>query len=196
MRNAKKCSKCHKGKSEEEFLNIQGREYKQCNACRAKYSKTKPSLIPITFQENDRSIALIERIDKIKLNYMIAHHEKYIDPLKTLDHGGNRVDGYAQLTMMIQFHDSLDKNGEMEVSYRQKGSHGRYQSTVPLSLQNLSRKIRHTVCDEYLYDIDMKNAHPVLLSDYCAKNDIDAQWLDYYIQNRDKCLKEIMTKRI
>ena len=37
----------------------------------------------------------------------------------------------------------------------------------------------------------MKNAHPVLLLDYCKKNGIKTKYLDYYINHRDKCLKEV-----
>jgi hypothetical protein len=39
-------------------------------------------------------------------------------------------------------------------------------------------------------DIDMKNAHPVILSYICRLHDIKCPNLDYYIQNRDQILSE------
>ena len=39
-------------------------------------------------------------------------------------------------------------------------------------------------------DIDMKNAHPVILSYMCKLHDIKCPNLDYYIQNRDQILSE------
>lgn len=43
-----------------------------------------------------------------------------------------------------------------------------------------------------MYDIDMKNAHPTLLSWYCHDNGIDCNGLDSYIVNREKYLADWM----
>ena len=59
------------------------------------------------------------------------------------------------------------------------------------SLQNLPREIRGALTYENYYDIDMVNAHPVILSQYCKKNDIDCPNLDYYVNNRDKIIQDI-----
>lgn len=45
-------------------------------------------------------------------------------------------------------------------------------------------------------DIDMKNCHPVLLRYICNKHDIDCPSLEYYINNRDKCLSQFASKEI
>ena len=45
-------------------------------------------------------------------------------------------------------------------------------------------------------DIDMKNAHPVILRYVCKKHNIDCPMLEYYINNRDKCLSEFENKDI
>jgi hypothetical protein len=43
-------------------------------------------------------------------------------------------------------------------------------------------------------DIDMKNCHPVILRYVCNLHDIHCPELEYYINNRDKCLSEFETK--
>jgi hypothetical protein len=59
------------------------------------------------------------------------------------------------------------------------------------SLQNLPREIRGALTYENYYDIDMINAHPVILAQYCKKNDIDCPNLEYYVKNRDQIIQEI-----
>ena len=60
------------------------------------------------------------------------------------------------------------------------------------SLQNLPREIRGTVSAGAYYDVDMINAHPVILSLYCQKNNIRCDNLDKYIKNRNLILSDIM----
>ena len=48
------------------------------------------------------------------------------------------------------------------------------------------------MCKDMMYDIDMKNPHPTLLSYYCHENNITCEYLDYYIANREKCLKDLL----
>lgn len=43
-------------------------------------------------------------------------------------------------------------------------------------------------------DIDMSNCHPVLLRYICQKHNIRCPNLEYYINNRDLCLREFQTK--
>ena len=62
------------------------------------------------------------------------------------------------------------------------------------SLQSLPREFRGALANGLLYDIDIVNAHPVLLQQYCEKNDIRCDNLKYYIENRDRILNEIMTE--
>lgn len=45
-------------------------------------------------------------------------------------------------------------------------------------------------------DVDMCNAHPVILKYVCDKHDIDCPSLEYYINNRDKCLSEFGSRSI
>ena len=59
------------------------------------------------------------------------------------------------------------------------------------SLASLPREIRNTIAGDIYYDIDMKNCHPQLLSQYCAKNNIKCDVLDYYVANRELVVDSI-----
>lgn len=59
------------------------------------------------------------------------------------------------------------------------------------SLQNLPKEIRGAIGTNY-YDIDMINCHPTLLLQYCRKNDIKCDNLEYYVDNRDDVIEKIM----
>ena len=59
------------------------------------------------------------------------------------------------------------------------------------SLASLPREIRNTIAGDVYYDVDMSNAHPKLLSQYCAKNNIKCDVLDHYVANRETVINEI-----
>ena len=48
--------------------------------------------------------------------------------------------------------------GELAMGYYQRNNFGRYWTSKNLGIQNMSKKIRHTLCKDTMYDIDMKNA--------------------------------------
>ena len=60
------------------------------------------------------------------------------------------------------------------------------------SLQNLPREFRGAIGANY-HDLDMHNAHPTILYQYCKKNDIKCDALEYYVNNRDEVIKTIMS---
>lgn len=62
------------------------------------------------------------------------------------------------------------------------------------SLQGLPREMRNALAFGLYYDIDMSNAHPTFLSQYCEMNNINCKYLDNYIQNRENILKTIYEK--
>ena len=59
------------------------------------------------------------------------------------------------------------------------------------SLQGLPREIRNTIAYGLYYDIDMKNAHPTLLNQYCRMNGIRCDILEQYVKNREDILDKI-----
>lgn len=88
-------------------------------------------------------------------------------------------------------------DGLIEVQYAYSNllkNKGRLYAKSSLSLQGIKRSVRHFISGEYYYDIDMSNAHPVLLEQYCTKRDIDCTNLTYYVENREEILTEIMNQ--
>jgi hypothetical protein len=67
---------------------------------------------------------------------------------------------------------------------------GRLFTTTP-SLASMPREIRNTLAYPTYIDVDFVNCHPELLSQYCYKNNIRCNELDYYINNREEVLKEV-----
>ena len=61
------------------------------------------------------------------------------------------------------------------------------------SLQGLPREIRGAISENY-YDLDMVNAHPSLLLQYCKKKDIKCEVLEEYVENREEIIKTMMAK--
>ena len=61
----------------------------------------------------------------------------------------------------------------------------------PNSIQGIAVTIRGYLLDGVCTDIDMKNAHPVILSHICHEHNIPSPCLDYYIANRDSILAQL-----
>lgn len=68
---------------------------------------------------------------------------------------------------------------------------GRLYAQNSLSLQNFKKEIRHFLAKDIYYDIDMINAHPVLIHQYCKKHDIECESLEKYVKERDEILTNI-----
>jgi len=64
------------------------------------------------------------------------------------------------------------------------------------SLQGVSSIVRGFLMKDIGSDIDMCNAHPVILSYLCKKHGIECSYLDYYVNNRDTCLDEFSNRDI
>ena len=194
----KKCSKCRKVHSLTYFIGKNQKETKVCQDCRNKrgiaYSKKPEREVQITsgFKSSGRSIELLERVDKDKLNYIISNYDRSMGSWYNFQ-GAKALDMEGQKTLLIGYHNSLNANGEVYVKYKQKSyGFGRYYGSLKLQVQNLTRKIRHTICEETMVDLDIVNAHPELLLWYCKTNKVPCDGLSYYIDNRDACIAEIM----
>jgi hypothetical protein len=90
-------------------------------------------------------------------------------------------------------------NSTVYVDYkRTKGmNYGRVFPENTVGLSQIRKEIRCTLCkenkDKPLYiDIDIKNAHFVILSQICRDNNIKCKYINKYINQRDDKLKEVM----
>ena len=67
-----------------------------------------------------------------------------------------------------------DNQYTIKVNYKKNHKYiGRFFAKGSLSLQSLPREIRHTISKEYYYDIDIVNAHPEILYQYCIKHKLE-----------------------
>jgi len=59
------------------------------------------------------------------------------------------------------------------------------------SLSSLPCEIRNCIANNLYYDVDMKNAHPTILSQYCNINGICCNLVDKYVADRDTIISKV-----
>jgi hypothetical protein len=143
-----------------------------------------PRLMPsqTTIPGKDRPAQLREYVDSVVLDALIKHPElteyrKTLESYRDTGRGGERIVTYAP-----------------SASARNRG---RYYADKGLSMQSFPRRIRHTLAKTIggavlYHDIDMVNAHPVLLSQICEHNKWSAEHLTRYVCKRDPELQAVM----
>ena len=141
-------------------------------------------------KKDNLRITLREKIDRRKLEYILAHPDDFDLVSRMIN--GSKVDKAGQITLLKDYLNKTNSHGEVLMEYYQRNGFVRYWTSSNLGIQNMSRKIRHTLCDDYMYDIDRKNAHPTLLSWYCNENEIDCAGLDSYVNHRDEYITDYM----
>lgn len=131
------------------------------------------------------NITLYESIDESALKLLISSNllkDTFRSPFVKFANEKKQLEAYAEL---------ID-NGQAKVQYTRKINIGRVNPTRSLGLHTIRREIRHTLARNYYYDVDIVNAHPVILSQICQANNIDCKYLNDYITNRAKHLKDVM----
>ena len=122
---------------------------------------------------NDRCIVLHEIIDKQKLKSILDDNDF-----------NEEVNNLAR-----NYYESLDDLGRKRIVYKQKTKHKDRYYPVGSALTYLKKEIRNSIMPKNIKDIDMINAHPVILFNLCQKNDIPCNILKNYIENRDIILE-------
>lgn len=138
------------------------------------------------------SIKKIETIDVSKLQIIVANLrpvliENNITITDVDRFGKDPLNGFETI---LRKYLNKAKDGVVKVTYKQKGNNGRYFADKSLSLQCIKREIRQTICHEYYDDIDVVNAHPVILLYLCKKIKLKVPFLTTYIESRDKTLED------
>lgn len=64
--------------------------------------------------------------------------------------------------------------------------------SMKTSLQGISRVIRQTISKDIYWDIDISNAHPNILYQYCLNNKLKVPTLKKYIEKRDELLADLI----
>jgi hypothetical protein len=140
---------------------------------------------------------LIEKHDLRKIHYLNSlTFKQYKDYCPS---GKNDEERKIQFNILKEFcKTNIKTRGETKRIYS-------YSLQTPLetggrlycgnSIQGL-KKVFRGVLMSHTTDIDMKNAHPVLLSYICKKHNIRCPELDYYISHRDEILSEFENKEV
>ena len=93
---------------------------------------------------NARKITLTEKVDKYKLKRIID------------DFGNNNINEETQNNLK-QYYNSLNKDGEVNIIYKQNNITGRYYSNK-FSLQNMFNEVRSSIIHKNCIDVDFKNS--------------------------------------
>jgi hypothetical protein len=108
------------------------------------------------------------------------------------------LEQYLRSALAASRADTHGQVSEVRVSYTHSAlSHkskvpGRKFAVKGLSMQSFPRQIRHTLAHDLYHDLDIVNAAPTILQQWCAKNNIPIPALDDYIANRETQLRELM----
>jgi hypothetical protein len=144
------------------------------------------------------SIELIERVDELAVAYLasISYPDYRQECVNDYKLSGEKVPPEKQIQSwykdLIYFCNTvLSAKGIVKRFYN-------YSSKNPRgvcgrlfchgSIQSIWGKYRGLLMRDTTTDIDMKNAHPVILRYICHKHNIPCPHLEYYINHRDDCL--------
>jgi P4 family phage/plasmid primase-like protien len=98
-------------------------------------------------------------------------------------------------TLLLNFAEGFKRTpeglGRRIDSYHQNKTNPRRMTTVGTSLQGISRSIRHTICRDTMYDLDIKNAHPILLKNWCDFHGIVCVELYDFNENRQDRFNDV-----
>lgn len=153
----------------------------------------------------NENLYAVEYFDKNRLYYILSHAKKYQAVLNAGIEGKRfrddiRIDmldlirRYFMLSLNQAEYESCTQTGRILVNYRNRNGSGRLFANNSLSLQNINHKIRHAIAGEYYTDIDIVNAHPVILEYICKRNNIPCGHLIYYNKNRDMMIAGYVTE--
>ena len=125
-------------------------------------------------------IVLYETINPEKLKNII----KCINiPFETTDD----LEWFNKFKKQLKFYIKKEKFGKVKVEYEQKNKYGRYNTNC--GLQIFQRDVRKYVAGEFHIDLDIVNAHPVILKQLLTLYKIDEDpFLNEYIENRKETI--------
>ena len=131
---------------------------------------------------NSRKITLLEKVDKYKLKRIID------------DFDNNDINQETQ-DNLIKHYNSLNKDGEINIIYKQHDNVGRYYSNK-FSLQNMYNKVRSSIIHEKLLDIDFVNSIVTIIIHLANKHNLKIPNIIKYSNDRENILKQINNDRM
>lgn len=118
--------------------------------------------------------------------------DKLINSSLLKDTFNNPFVKYGNEKKQLLAYKQLFKNGKAKILYvrSQKIQYGRVNPYKALGLHCIRREIRHTLANDLYVDIDIVNAHPVILNQVCDKLNIPHNLLNHYVCNRNKIIND------
>lgn len=122
-----------------------------------------------------------EKFNASKLAYIIKNFDAHKEHIMKTAHSDS-----DSIKTQINNYLLNSKDGKLNVRYRQNGGQGRMFAVGALSMQGMTRAVRHTIADGLYTDIDIVNCHPVILRYLASKEGWATPHLNNYIENRDE----------
>ena len=135
-----------------------------------------------TKKYNGRKITLLEKVDKYKLKRIIDDYDHNDINQETQDN-------------LIKYHNSLNKDGELNLIYKQNNNTGRYYSTK-FSLQNMYNKVRSSIIHEKSLHVDFVNSIVTIIIHLANKYNLKIPNIIKYANDRENILKQIDDDRM
>ena len=131
---------------------------------------------------NGRKITLTEKVDKYKLKRIIDDFEN------------NNINDETQ-NKLRQYYNSLNKEGEVNIIYKQANNTGRYYSSK-FSLQNMFNEVRSSIIHKNCIDVDFKNIIVTIIVYLSEKHNLKIPNIVKYSKDRENILKQIHNDRM
>lgn len=161
--------------------------------CSLAYIPVKAIGKSLNFEQAFGNDFLIEKFDRRSVKYLLDNWQEYATRFINYEVDDEKdYDPRVILDSYLKKSKGLDYN---EVKYKKSGkskTEGRWFAEKSLSIQNMPRVIRHTICKDIWIDIDFKNCHPVILEHLCIYYHIECDFLHKYNCNREIMLNEII----
>lgn len=154
----------------------------------------RDELVNEEIEESIGSLVIEEEVDMIALRKIRDNITECFKRFGSLliydvkDGDKKEVDEKTALTMINKYYNMKVKTNKVQYHFQKRLKSGRRFANDGLSLQGISRKIRHTISKDIYYDIDMKNAHPTFAYNESKKLVFEHRILEMYITKRDECL--------
>ena len=131
---------------------------------------------------NGRKIPLLEKVDKYKLKRIID------------DFDNNNINEETQNNLK-QYYNSFNKDGEVNIIYKQNNYTGRYYSNK-FSLQNMFNEVRSSIIHKNCIDVDFKNSIVTIIIYLSEKYNLKIPNIIKYSKDRENILKQINNDRM
>ena len=131
---------------------------------------------------NGRQITLTEKGDKYKLKRIID------------DFDDNNINEETQNNLK-QYYNSLNKEGEVNIIYKQNNNTGRYYSNK-FSLQNMFNEVRSSIIHKNCLNVDFKNSIVTIIIHLSEKYNLKIPNIVKYSKDGENILKQIHNDRM